>query len=406
MSTNSKDKSMASPEPLSTSSAKSGNPEAIAALINRSLVNKGVTTTALTQGQTLNIYVTTTKVLDYKGLLDFIEKGLCKLQPQGLVEASIFLRDAKSAKVLESKKFPIYISNIESKKSKIVHISQRTKQIGREDLAKNADKHQLKDIGVSKILVIIALAFVGLGTASTVGGIFWIRNSQSVAIAQALEGITSSSEGESELALMMKDRESRLTAKSELESIARFPGSRYPQARDEIIDIEADLNSLNERINIQSSQQQADAQKLADDASTLLQKVPIINANLKASREKLEEAVSLVKEIPQDAEVYAEAQTELAAYQEQLKQLDEKLTIEDKAIQDYNAALNLAMEAAKLTQGSPHTADVWQKANTKWQEAVNQLKAVPSGTSVSSNAQQKLSGLSRQFSCGPGSLEC
>lgn len=394
---------MASSSPLSISSAKSGNPEAIAALINRSLVGKGIAVTALVQDQNLSIYATTTKKLDPESLLDFIEKGLCKLHPHGLSEGNIFIQDSKSAEVLGSRKFVIIPSNFESERSNIVHISsQKTKQTSQEELVKS--KHVSKSLSTSKILLITALALVGLGAASTAGGIFWVRSSQATVIAQALESITSSSEGETELALLVKDRDSRLEAKTELDSIAKFPGSRYSQAHDEIADIETELDGLNERINTQSAQQQEEAQQFAKDASLLLQKTPISNANLKTSREKLEEAVGLVEAIPQEAEVYADAQTDLATYQGQLSQLDERLAIEDKAIQDYNAALNLAMEAAKLTQGSPHAADVWQQAVTKWQASVDQLKTIPSGTSVSSNAQEKLSAYQGNLAAVQGRL--
>ena len=383
---------MASSSPLSASSAKSGNPEAIAALINRSLGDKGITATALAQDQALSLYVTTTQKIDHEILLDFIEKGLCKLQPKGLNEANIFIQDSKSTKVLGSRKFVIPFSCAESKNPKIIHIaSQKIQHSSPKDLAQEKSKPASTGLSTSKIILISALAFAALGTASTAGGIFWVRNSQAAVIAQALEGITSSSEGDAELTLMVKDRDSRLEAKAELDSIARFPGSRYSQARDEIASIDIDLDGLNERINTQSSQQQTEAQQLAEDASTLSQKTPISNANLKSSREKLGKAIGLLEAIPKEADGYADAQTALAIYKEQLSQLDEKLAIEDKAIQDYNTALNLAMEASKLTQGSPHADNVWQQAITKWQESVDQLKTIPSGTSVSGDAQEKLS---------------
>lgn len=395
---------MTSSSSFSTSSAKSGNPDAIAALVNRSLAGQGITSTALTQDQLLSVYVTTTKEVEPENLLNFIEKGLCKLQPHGLKEANIFIQDSKSSKVLASRQFLIQPLTIESEDSKIIHISPKNKQSSEKEADTNKPKHKSKRLSTTKILLITALSLVGLGAVSTAGSLLWIRNSQAFVIAEALEGITSSSEGKSDLELMVDDRQSRLAAMPELESIAQFPGSRYSQAQDEIAIIEADLNSLSEQINTQSIQQQESAQQLADEVSTLLQKTPVASDDLKASREKLEEAVSLVATIPQEAEVYSEAQTDLESYQGQLSQLDETLAIEDQATEDYNSALNLAVEASNLTQGSPHAADIWQQAVTKWQESVNHLKAIPSGTSVSGNAQTKLSAYQSNLTAIQGRL--
>jgi hypothetical protein len=54
------------------------------------------------------------------------------------------------------------------------------------------------------------------------------------------------------------------------------------------------------------------------------------------------------------------------------------------------AAQKLGLEAAEMVQNPPHPLTVWQQAQAKWQEAINLLEAIPSGTSVSAQSKEKL----------------
>lgn len=389
---------------LSTTSAKSGNPDAIAALINRSLSSKGISVTALAQNEVLNLYVTSSGKVDYGTVLNFIENGICKLRPRGLSTVNIFIQDAQSAQVLASREFSIPAIQ-DNEESKIIHIASHIVLPIPED-----DPQQVEVTGkgrqskVRKIILISSLAFLGLASVSTAGGILWVRNSQAAVISQALGSITASSEGETDLSLMIQDRESLLNAKTSLASISGFPGSRYPQANQEIAAIEVDLQALNERINAQASQQQAEAQQLASQVSDRLQKTPVSSADLLSSREQLEQAIGLLASIPPEVEIFADAQTTLTAYQAQMDQLNEKLAIEDRAVTTYNEALNVAMEAARLTQGSPHPASVWQQSAAKWQESIDQLKTIPPETSVSDNALEKIASYQNNLASVQGRL--
>lgn len=395
---------MSNASPLSTSSAKSGNPDAIAALINRSLSSKGISVTALAQNKVLKLYVTSTKKLDYSAVLKFIEDGICKLQPRALRTVNIFIQDAQTAQVLESIEFDVPATK-DDEGSKIIHLSSHVNPpVLQENLSQKRTGIKRQELNTKTIVLIVSFALLGLTSAFTVGGVFWLRSSQASIISQAIESITSSSEGETDLGLMVQDRESLLNAKTSLESISGFPGSRYPQARQEIEIIEVNLKSLNERINAQSSQQKVASEQLANQVSETLKNTPVSVANLNSSRDQLEQAIQLLESIPSGTEVYTEAQAELAAYQGQVTQLNQKFTLEDQAASVYNQALNLAMEAAQLTQGSPHAASVWQQAVTKWQEAINTLKTIPGGTSISGTVQEKLTAYQGNLAAVQGRL--
>ncbi|MBW4678345.1 MAG: hypothetical protein KME52_31505 [Desmonostoc geniculatum HA4340-LM1] len=66
------------------------------------------------------------------------------------------------------------------------------------------------------------------------------------------------------------------------------------------------------------------------------------------------------------------------------------LTPEKRAIANFKSAQRLGMEAASLVQKPPHSLQVWQQAETKWYQAINLLNSIPSQTSVSDQAKNKL----------------
>ncbi|MFB2833672.1 hypothetical protein [Floridanema evergladense] len=63
---------------------------------------------------------------------------------------------------------------------------------------------------------------------------------------------------------------------------------------------------------------------------------------------------------------------------------------EQQAAANLETAQKLAMEAAVMTQNSPHPLEIWQKSQAKWQEAVNLLEAIPENSPISVKAKEKL----------------
>ncbi|MEH2297418.1 hypothetical protein [Nostoc sp.] len=74
----------------------------------------------------------------------------------------------------------------------------------------------------------------------------------------------------------------------------------------------------------------------------------------------------------------------------QLQQMSLSLTQEGSAIANLKSAQKLGMEAASLVQNPPHSLKVWQQAQNKWHQAIILLDSIPSQTSVSDQAKNKL----------------
>ncbi|BAY76423.1 hypothetical protein NIES25_28720 [Nostoc linckia NIES-25] len=77
--------------------------------------------------------------------------------------------------------------------------------------------------------------------------------------------------------------------------------------------------------------------------------------------------------------------------QNQNPQLEtQNLTPEQRAIANFKSAQKLGMEAASLAQKPPHSLQVWQQAETKWERAIKLLNSIPPQTSVYDQAKKKL----------------
>jgi hypothetical protein len=112
---------------------------------------------------------------------------------------------------------------------------------------------------------------------------------------------------------------------------------------------------------------------------------------LQDAQAQLKKAVTLLEEIPnRPGSYYEQAQTQLQALKPKLQAVDAKLNLEKPAIDKLESAKNLAKEASIIVQNPPHKAEVWQAAQSKWQESLKLLEGIPKDSLASAEAQQKL----------------
>jgi hypothetical protein len=121
---------------------------------------------------------------------------------------------------------------------------------------------------------------------------------------------------------------------------------------------------------------------------------------------ELSVAIDLLEDIPnRPGSPFLEAQAQLRQLENKQTTLQQKLTIEETATSQLNAAKTLAMEAATLVQNPPHSSEVWQQAQSKWQQSVDLLKKVPEGTLASEEAKSKLVTYEQNYAAITGQLQ-
>jgi hypothetical protein len=141
-----------------------------------------------------------------------------------------------------------------------------------------------------------------------------------------------------------------------------------------------------------SAQEQklAEAQAAASKAKFDPQQLGKLDA-LQDTQTQLKKAVTLLEEIPnRPGSYYEQAQTQLQALKPKLQAVEAKLNVEKPAIDKLENAKKLAKEAGIIVQNPPHKSDVWQTAQSKWQESLKLLESIPPNSLASAEAQQKL----------------
>ncbi|MBE9162805.1 hypothetical protein [Tychonema sp. LEGE 06208] len=132
------------------------------------------------------------------------------------------------------------------------------------------------------------------------------------------------------------------------------------------------------------------AQKLAMEAAVMTQNPPHPLENWQQVQVKWQESIKLLEAIPDSSPVATQAQEKLSVYRTNYQAITNRIVTEQKAATNLEAAKKLAWEAAVIVNKPPHSKEVWQNAQSKLQQAINLLNAIPQGTFVEVKAKEKL----------------
>jgi tetratricopeptide (TPR) repeat protein len=143
--------------------------------------------------------------------------------------------------------------------------------------------------------------------------------------------------------------------------------------------------------HIQSLNQLEVVNHRAMEASQLVQNPPHSVDTWKQAKDKWDEAIRLLSEIVVDEDdIKIQVQQKLKTYQANSKMIESQISNEEKAFKNWQQSLKLGNEVAQMVQNSPHPSVVWESAQSKCETAVKGLLSIPSGTSVYSQAQNKI----------------
>jgi hypothetical protein len=134
----------------------------------------------------------------------------------------------------------------------------------------------------------------------------------------------------------------------------------------------------------------AAAQKLAMEAAVMTQNPPHPLENWQQVQEKWQESIKLLEAIPDNSPVATQAQEKLTVYRTNYQAITNRIVTEQKAATNLEAAQKLAWEAAVMVNNPPHPKEVGQNAQSKLQQAIDLLNAIPQGTFVEAQAKEKL----------------
>jgi hypothetical protein len=222
-----------------------------------------------------------------------------------------------------------------------------------------------------------------------VGWAGWVRFAQAQAISDVALLLQSEASNQPEGSQAWQSRRDQLEqAVSRLKGIPTLPFLNDAAISTNLEQFQAELNQA--ETNLSATQAFDSAKQLALEAATIVQNPPHPLETWQQALSKWQSAVTLLEGIAPSSAVYGSAQERLLTYQGNLKTLEQRIEIEQKAAQSFASAQVLAKEAGEAVANPPHPAQTWQAAQGKWLEAVRLLEAIPSKTGVSLQAQERL----------------
>lgn len=132
------------------------------------------------------------------------------------------------------------------------------------------------------------------------------------------------------------------------------------------------------------------SRRLAWEAAVMVQNPPHSVNTWQEAKVKWRRAIRLLEKIPSDSDVFQQAKDKLTTYQTNYKAIDTRLTAEQNAENQLEAAQTAAWQAAVTVQNPPHSLKVWQRASQKWEEAIGLIEQIPDTTSAFAKSQEKL----------------
>jgi hypothetical protein len=114
-------------------------------------------------------------------------------------------------------------------------------------------------------------------------------------------------------------------------------------------------------------------------------------AELKAQQQKLQTTIVTLETVPHFPGFnYDKAQTELGQLRTLFNTLTQRIQTEEQAAADLETARRLDAEAHSMVQNPPHAPEVWQQAREKWQQAIQLLQGIPTGTFIATQVKEGL----------------
>lgn len=177
---------------------------------------------------------------------------------------------------------------------------------------------------------------------------------------------------------------------STLEKIPNLPGFAYQQAQNNLAQLRPLLGTIESKLKTeeQASANLESARHLNTEAVKLVIK-PYSVEGWQQAKNKWQQALKLLESIPAGTFVSAQAKDGLATCRLGYTAVTEKITVENKAVKHLKSATEVAQKAVSMTTDSPYQMKDLLNAQPQWQLATNLLSSIPSGTTVSTAAEEQ-----------------
>jgi Tfp pilus assembly protein PilV len=165
-----------------------------------------------------------------------------------------------------------------------------------------------------------------------------------------------------------------------LYSVPNIPGLGYQEAQSGLNNFSTCIKTINAKENF------FEAKRLSKKALLFDAEMTFSVQYWEGMRSDLEKSINLLKTIPNDVNTYAQSQKTLKLYQNKFQKVNQRLQQEQAAVNAFNRAEDLKNQADQLTRNSPNL-ETLNEAESKVKEAIQIIKTIPQGTTVSQKSQ-------------------
>ncbi len=184
---------------------------------------------------------------------------------------------------------------------------------------------------------------------------------------------------------LAKWEESRQMWTESIATLGKIPTTSkvYPLAQQKLTDYQGKLADIQRRIGVETTaEEKLKSAVEGAKSATQAQAVAKSLAEWRGVKTQWDKVGNELSSIPSTTTVYAQAQTLLKSAQPQIATVQEKVQLEDNAVENYNKAVKLA-QSAKLAQKN----DQLTEAVAQWNQSVVAIQSISPNTAVYSQAK-------------------
>jgi hypothetical protein len=193
-----------------------------------------------------------------------------------------------------------------------------------------------------------------------------------------------------------KNKELAQQASNLVNQFYYYPGSPRDQAQRIVGMMERKLQVIKKQEDFLTEQNEAvqsaidSAGRLAQQAIDIAKDPPHKTEVWQKSEAKWQEAIEILTSAPSDSSLDNVIDMKKKEYWDNLLVIQNAIKSQLLAESSYNSSLKSAEKAFLLTKNSPNNMEAWIESLNNWQQAINDLKKVPSNTTLSKNAEEKI----------------
>jgi hypothetical protein len=175
-----------------------------------------------------------------------------------------------------------------------------------------------------------------------------------------------------------------------LQNIPHVPGLGYRTAQEQLTFFAPCIQ------NVKAAEDFFAAKQLSQEAIEATGSIIYSVSQRRSLQADLKQAIALLHNIPESADIYTEAQKELQIYQIQLEAINQRLTYEAEADHAFATAERLYQTAQSILANSSDS-EALSEAKTQLEMAVQWLEIIPPGHIVSDQAKENLTTYQQQL---------